>query len=61
MVNSIIRKAALERHVRLWQVAERVKMTDGMFSRHLRHELPEEERALILRIIDELAIEREVD
>lgn len=60
MANSIIRKAATEKHVRLWMIAERLHMTDSSFSRHLRHEVSEEERARILSIIDELANEEEV-
>ena len=61
MANSIIRKAAAEKHVRLWRIAEQLQMTDGMFSRHLRHELSEDEQARILRIIYELAEEKEAD
>ena len=55
MANSIIRKAASEKKVRLWQIAERLHMSDSMFSRHLRHELSEEEKERVLKIIDELA------
>lgn len=58
MTNKLIRERAQEKDVRLWQIAERVGVTDGNFSRKLRRELPEEERERILRLIDEIA-ERE--
>ena len=57
MKNSIIRKSASAKRVKLWQIAERLNMADSMFSRKLRHELPDEEREKILAIIEELASE----
>ena len=59
MNNLIIRQAAKEEGVHLWQIAERVGITDSNFSRKLRRELPKEERERILRLIDEIAAERE--
>ena len=59
MTNKIIRERAHVRGVRLWQIAERVGVTDGNFSRRLRRELADEERDRILAIIDEIAAEKE--
>lgn len=59
MHNETIRDTARERGVMLWQIADRLGMNDGNFSRKLRHELTEEERNKILRIIDDIA--KEVD
>jgi len=56
--NMEIRTAAKRAGVRLWQVAERVGVNDGNFSRKLRRELPPDERDKILEIINELAVER---
>lgn len=59
MKNEKIRMAAKDAGVKLWQIAERVGLTDSNFSRKLRRELPDEECERILRLIDELAAERE--
>ena len=56
--NADIRIAAKSAGVRLWQIAERIGVNDGNFSRKLRRELPEQEKQDILRIIDDLAAER---
>lgn len=53
-MNETIKNAAKQRGVRLWQIADRLGINDGNFSRRLRHELPEKETKKILRIIDEL-------
>ncbi len=55
MKNEIVRTVAKDAGVKLWQIAERVGITDSNFSRKLRRELPDEERERILRMIDELA------
>ena len=60
MVNREVRAYAIEKGVLLWKVAEAIGISDSSFSRKLRRELPEEERKRILRIIDEIAAEREV-
>jgi len=44
--------------VRLWEIAERLGMNDGNFSRKLRRELNPEERRKILAIINDLETER---
>ena len=57
-VNQEIRIEAKRSGVRLWEIAERLGMNDGNFSRKLRRELPREEQDRILAIISDLATER---
>lgn len=56
--NADIRQAAKSAGVCLWQIAERIGVNDGNFSRKLRRELPNHEKQEILRIINDLAAER---
>lgn len=58
MTNRDIRDAAREANVFLWQIADRIGVNDGNFSRRLRKELPPDEKEKIMRIIDDLAQER---
>jgi len=53
-MNEDIKLAAGGAGVRLWQIAERLSITDSSFSRKLRRELASEERGKILAIIREL-------
>lgn len=55
-IKEAIRKAGLK----FWQVADRLGLNDGNFSRKLRKELPEEEKAKIRAIITELSNQQEV-
>lgn len=57
MNNTDIRTEAANAGVKLWQIADKLGMNDGNFSRKLRHELPEAEKAQIRGIIAELAQE----
>lgn len=60
MINSAngeIRSEAKRKGVKLWQIAERIGMNDGNFSRKLRKELPQEEKEKILTVIEKLAKE----
>lgn len=59
MKNQKIRNAAKIKGVKLWQIAERIGLTDSNFSRKLRRELPDEERERILRMIDEIVTEED--
>lgn len=52
--NNDIRLKARGSGVSLWQIADKLGITDATFSRKLRHELPDETKAQIYRIIDEL-------
>lgn len=56
--NSDIRNAAKASGVRLWEIAEKLRIQDSALSRKLRRELPPEERDKILGIIHELAAEK---
>lgn len=59
MKNKDIREVAKQAGVCLWQIAERLGMNDGNFSRKLRRELTQEERDKIMGIIAELEREKE--
>lgn len=59
MKNVDIRNAISNAHIRYWWVADALGITDGNFSRKLRHELPPAEKKRILGIIAELAQEVE--
>lgn len=55
MANSDIKLAAAGAGVRLWQIADEIGMLDSNFSRKLRHELPDEEKARYMAIIQQIA------
>lgn len=57
MKNLDIRSKACDCGVRLWQIAEALRMTDSNFSRKLRKELSPNEKETIFAIIDRLALE----
>ena len=54
MNNLDIRKAIKDNELKYWQVANKLGMTDGNFSRLLRIELPEIEKIRIIAAINEL-------
>ena len=58
MANDDIKSRAMENHVKLWKIADKLNITDGTFSKKLRKELSTEEKAKINAIIDEVAAER---
>ena len=55
MSNKEIRDYARIKDVKLWKIAEKLNLCDSNFSRLLRHELTEEKKAEIYKIIDELS------
>lgn len=57
MNNQDIRQAAGAAGIRLWRIAEAMGIADFTLSRRLRRELPAEEKAKILDIINRLAKE----
>ena len=57
MCNTDIKGYAKKKGVKLWQIAGRLGINDGNFSRKLRFELPEDKKAEIRAIIDELTTE----
>ncbi len=58
MNNKDVREYAKTHGVRLWQIANRLGINDGNFSRKLRVEFSDEKKAEILGIIDKLATEK---
>jgi len=56
--NQDVRDYAKSKDVLLWQIADKLNITDGNFSRKLRREFVPEEKQKITQIIDELAEER---
>lgn len=57
MCNKDIREYAEKHNVRLWQIASKLGINDGNFSRKLRVELPQNKKVEIKAIIDDLAAE----
>ena len=57
LANTTIRQAAGAANVKLWRIADALGIADATFSRKLRKELPVEETAHILALIDTLAKE----
>ncbi len=55
--NKDIKKSVKEANLKLWQIAEKLNINDGNFSRKLRQELSNEEKLKIKSIIDELSNE----
>lgn len=55
--NKAIRTSAKEKGIKFWQIAGKLGINDGNFSRKLRYELSEKETQKILDIINELAEE----
>lgn len=55
MCNKDVREYAKKHNVKLWQIANKLCINDGNFSRKLRIELAEEKKAEIYKIIDELS------
>ena len=43
-----------EKEVKYWEVAERIGINDGNFSRMLRHELPLEKLSELKNIVDDI-------
>ncbi len=59
MNNQDIRTAIEVNNFKYWQVANKLGMTDGNFSRMLRIELTKENKDRVLNAINELKEERE--
>lgn len=59
MKNNELRDYAKGKGVKLWEIAEKLNINDGNFSRKLRKELPADEKERIKGIIDEIVKERE--
>ena len=57
MCNKDVREYAKKHNVKLWQIASKLGINDGNFSRKLRVELTEDKKQEIYKIIDELSVE----
>ena len=55
--NQDIRQAAAVAGIRLWQIADKLGISDCNFSRRLRRELDAEEKNKVLSVIEELSRE----
>ena len=55
MCNTDIRAEIMNSGIKHWQIAEKLGIHEGHFSRKLRHELPDEDKEKIRAIIKELA------
>lgn len=55
IANEDIRTRARNSGVFLWEVADELKILDSNLSRKLRHELKQDEKDRIFKIIDEIA------
>lgn len=58
LANNDIRTAAKEKNVRLWEIAECLKISEPTMTRKLRHNLPQTEKQNMLKIIDSIAAEK---
>lgn len=57
--NEGIRELAKSKGILLWQIADKLGITDGNFSRKLRHELTPQEQEKVQQIIDELSKDKQ--
>ncbi len=57
--NKEIREYASSKDILLWQIADKLGITDGNFSRKLRHEFTPEEKERIKKIIDKISEEQQ--
>lgn len=53
--NKDIKTKARANGVLLWEIADKLELTDSNFSRKLRRELPADEKEHIFSLIDEIA------
>ena len=58
LANSDMRSTAKTKGVRLWEIAEFLKVSDPTMTRMLRRELPNKEKQRFLSIIEEIASKR---
>ena len=57
--NADLRKSAKDNGVALWQIADKLNISEPTMTRKLRRELPAAEKAKIFEIIDELSAEKQ--
>ena len=59
MANDEIKAYAKQAGVRLWEVAERLNITDVSLSKKLRYELDPEYKSRIIKLVDMIAKEKQ--
>ncbi len=59
MANDEVKAYAKQAGVRLWEVAERLHITDVSLSKKLRYELDPEYKSRIIKIVDQIAKEKQ--
>ena len=59
MANDEVKAYAKQAGVRLWEVAERLHITDVSLSKKLRYELDPEYKSRIIKIVDKIAKEKQ--
>ena len=55
MKNEDIRELAKSHNVKLWEIAEKLNVSEFTFSRRLRHELTDSEKEQIINVIKDLS------
>ncbi len=58
MTGTEVKQLAKQNGVYLWQIAEKLRINDGNFSRKLRKPLSDEDTARVLAAIDQLKAEQ---
>lgn len=58
MSNEVIKTAAKDAGIYLWEIAERLQMSDSSFSRKLRRELSNGDQKRVLSVIDAIKSEK---
>ena len=59
MKNKDLRDYAFSQNVKLWEIAEKIGITDSTFSRKLRRELDDSRKAELKNIIDQISAEKQ--
>lgn len=59
--NAKILEKAKKAGIYYWQIADRIGVAESTFVRWIRKELPEDKKAEILKVIEELAKEKQAD
>lgn len=59
MPNDWVRELAKNHNIKLWQIAERIGISDTTFSKMLRRELSDDKKNLIINTINDIITDRE--
>lgn len=57
-VNNAVRQAAKEKGVFLWQIADKLCVSEMTLIRRLRHELPQDQQTDVLEAIEKIYAEK---